>query len=159
SRSLSPVEIRGSSLTGLIILPRPRGRLRYASVRTAPIPGDSPPATGSAEQAVELAADHAVALPPRRLPPAAVEDPGPAALVADPAPPLGAARPLRPRRAAHAQHLRQELLGQRQLVGPHPVVGHQQPAAHALLDGVEVAASRGLADLGEQRQGVLLDAG
>ena len=111
----------------------------------------------SAEQAVQLLRDHFVAFAGSGFEPLAIEDGQPAPVVGNQPALLEFARHGRHGRAAHAEHLGQELLGKLELVSPHPVVAHQQPAAHAFLDRVRVVADRGLRNLVNHRLGVTLD--
>jgi hypothetical protein len=62
---------------------------------------------------------------------------------------LQAARLGRHARALHAQHHGQKLLREQKLVRVHAVVGHQQPSATSLLQGMKLIACGGLRDLVE----------
>ena len=74
------------------------------------------------------------------LQPLAVDDPDDAPPVADQLGRLQGAGDDRHRLAAHAEHLRHELLRQRKRVGPCPVVRHQQPSAQPLFHRVQGVA-------------------
>src|SRR6185312_12781892 len=133
---------------------RPSGSRTASSMAGANLTRSGVAAEGLAEQAIELPLGDAVALA-RTLPQAAaVEDGDDATTIADQACSLQGSRRRRDAGALHTQHHRKELLGQQELVGLHPVMGHQHPAAAALLQGVEVVAGGGLRDLIEQRMGV-----
>src|SRR6185312_9485196 len=130
---------------------RPSGSRTASSMAGANLTRSGVAAEGLAEQAIELPLGNAVALA-RALPQAAaVEDGDDAATIADQAGPLqGSRRRRRDAGALHPQHHGKEFLGQQELVGLHPVVGYQHPAAAALLQGVEVVAGGRLRDPVEQ---------
>src|SRR5262249_24406253 len=60
-------------------------------------------------------------------------------------------------RSPDPQHVGQELVGHRELVGAYAVLREQEPAGAALLDGVEPVAGNLLRDLDEERLRVPLD--
>src|SRR5438067_47248 len=120
-------------------------------------PGASPPAASAiTQQALELAADDAVALTRGTLETLPVQDGEPASPEANEARSLERAGGNRHRRPPHAEHLGEKLLGEGKLVGAHPIVRQQQPAAAALLHRVQAVTGDLLRDLTEQRLGVAL---
>src|ERR1051326_9250177 len=52
--------------------------------------------------------------------------------------------------AAHAEHVREEFLRERQLVAFEPAAAHQKPARQTLLDRVQGVARRGQRDLRDE---------
>jgi hypothetical protein len=60
-------------------------------------------------------------------------------------------------RAAHAEHLRQELVGKLDGIAFEPIARLQQPTAQARLYGVQCVAGRSLLDLNKQDLAVLHD--
>ena len=94
----------------------------------------------SAEQTVIFPLDDPVALACGRLQARPVEDGNAAPAVADEPGLLEDASDGVDARPAHAQHLREEFLGQRKCIRRHAVVGHEQPAGAPLLDCVKAVA-------------------
>ena len=98
----------------------------------------------------DLAANDVVAFARPCLEPALVHDLDPPTVVTDETCLLQHVGDDRHRSAAHAERLRQELMGELDGIAFEPIAGLQQPAAQARLDGVQCVASRGLLDLNKQ---------
>lgn len=106
--------------------------------------------TSSAEQPRELVADNPVAFARTGLQRRAVQNGNHAPLVTDRAVFLKGMKHLCHAGTPYAQHQREKLVGQRELVGLDSVVARQQPTAAALRHRVQAIASRGLHDLREE---------
>lgn len=101
-----------------------------------------------AERAIELLPDAVVALARRCLESAAIDHRDPASAVSNQTRALKRRTGEADRRPPDAEHLRKKLLRERELVSPDTVEGHQQPAAHALLERVRAITRRVLAEHG-----------
>src|SRR5262245_3818243 len=128
-------------------------------VAAAADPADGPDvlASGHRRNLIDLAADRLVAFARARLQPGPIDDLDMAAVIANKLRLLQRISDDRHGRAAHAQHLREELVGQLDVVAFEPVAGLQQPAAQAGFDGVQGIAGGGLLHLDEQHLAVVHD--
>src|ERR1700730_10232334 len=111
---------------------------------------------GSADQALVLGSNHPIALAGRAFEAFPVHDQHAAPPGADESRSLEDARRSRDRRPADAEHLREELLCQRNLVAGHAVVRQEKPAGATPIDRVQLVARRGLGDLREKSLRVTL---
>jgi hypothetical protein len=94
--------------------------------------------------------EHLVALTGGRLQAAPVDDSDPAPAVGDKPGPLECPRSETDRLATDAEHLGQELVGEREVVPPDSIVRHQQPAAGSLLERVQRIAGDRLAGVSQR---------
>jgi hypothetical protein len=101
----------------------------------------------SAKQALILLHDDPVALARRRLQALAVQNRHLASMIPNQAVLLKRPEHVGDTGTAHTEHLRQEFMSDRKLVGCHSVMGHQQPATTALLHGVQAVAGYSLRNL------------
>src|SRR5258706_16334853 len=90
-----------------------------------------------------------VAAARRGLEPGTVADPDVAARIADEVAALERARRLRNAHAPHAEHHREELVGDVEGRGMRAIRRHEHPPGEALLDDVEAVAPRRLRELAD----------
>jgi len=102
------------------------------------------------KQAVVLFLDHGVAFAGALLESGAINDRDVAALVADQSGLLQVAGGFSDALAAHAEHVGDQLLRHRQLIGIQPIQAQQQPPAELLIQRVMAVAYRCLGHLGDQ---------
>src|SRR5262245_34061028 len=93
----------------------------------------------AAKEPIELAFHDAVAVAGRRFPSRPSADGDPATPIADDRSSLQRTSRLAGRAAIDAQRLREAFLRALDLIGVRAVLRRQEPAAEALLDGVELA--------------------